>query len=82
MNELIKEMAFKSGAKLYSEPPMKSVTGISMTFDGAEQFAEMIINQCAFQIAQRTTEYYSDNYVVQDFMVDVINDIKDKFGIE
>jgi hypothetical protein len=47
MNERIKEFVFEAGAKLYSEPPMRSVTGVSMTFEQVEKFAELIIAECA-----------------------------------
>ena len=50
--------------------------------DVADEFAEVIVNQCIFEVVQRSAKYYSDNFIVQDFTVDVVNDIKDRFGIE
>lgn len=47
MTERIRELTFQAGAKLYSEPPMREVTGVSMSFESVEKFAELIIRECA-----------------------------------
>lgn len=47
MNERIRELTFKAGAKLYSEPPKRQVTGVSMSFESVEKFAELIVRKCA-----------------------------------
>lgn len=41
------DLVFRAGGKLYSEPPMRQVTGIVMTFDQIQTFAEMIVRECA-----------------------------------
>lgn len=46
MSEQIKELVFKAGAKLYSEPPMRQVTGVSMSFESVEKFIELIVREC------------------------------------
>lgn len=47
MNERIRELTFKAGAKLHSEPPMRQVTGVYMSFESVEKLTELIVRECA-----------------------------------
>jgi hypothetical protein len=40
-------LAVENGAKLYTEPPMRAVTGVSMSFEQLHTFAELIVRECA-----------------------------------
>lgn len=43
MNEqTIIDLTFKAGAKLYSKPPMRQVTGVVMSFESVQTFAKLI----------------------------------------
>lgn len=46
MNKIIKDKLKKVGAKSYSESPMRAVTGVSMSFEQVERFAELIVMEC------------------------------------
>ena len=50
MNERIRELTFQAGAKLYSEPLMREVTGVSMSFESVEKFAQLIVRECAKEL--------------------------------
>lgn len=39
-------LAVENGAKLYTEPPMRAVTGASMSFEQLQTFAELIVKEC------------------------------------
>lgn len=47
MNERIKKLVWKAGAKFYSEPPKRRVTGVSMSFESVDKYTELIIQECA-----------------------------------
>ena len=43
MNEqTIIDLTFKAGAKLYSKPPTRQVTGVVMSFESVQTFAKLI----------------------------------------
>lgn len=46
MNKQPLDMARAVGAKLHSEPPMRKVTGVSMTFEELDQFAKLVVREC------------------------------------
>ena len=50
MNDKIKSLIWKAGSKYYSEPPRRQVTGVTMTFEEIEKFAELIIKDCIHEI--------------------------------
>lgn len=53
MNERIRDLTFKAGAKLYSEPSTRAVTGVTMSFESVEKFAELIVRECADVLDKR-----------------------------
>lgn len=46
------ELFWKAGATLYTEPPMRQVTGVKMSFESAEKLVELIVRECA-EVARR-----------------------------
>ena len=72
MNERIRELAEQAGAKSFSEPPMRAVTGYSMSFEQMEKFAELIIQECielskqelAFNAFERMLNKYKEHFGV------------------
>ena len=56
MNERIRDLTFKAGAKLYSEPPTRAVTGVTMSFESVEKFAELIVRECDQYVAKHWDE--------------------------
>jgi hypothetical protein len=77
MNERIRELTFKAGAKLYSEPPTRAVTGVTMSFESVEKFAELIVQECCKVV--RDEIQYQDSYDMAD---GVIDGVKNYFGVE
>lgn len=53
MNKQIQELFWKAfwnagpGATLYTEPPMRQVTGVKMSFESADKLVELIVRECA-----------------------------------
>ena len=89
MNEsIIRELAFKAGAKLYMEPPSQEVTGVSMSVESVRRFAELIVREC-IQIIDDSTPVYSPNDLQEDYCQGKLNgyqsallEIKQHFGIK
>jgi hypothetical protein len=47
MNPVVQKIIDQVGIKPYSEPPMRAVTGYSMTFEQMEKFVQLIVDECA-----------------------------------
>lgn len=77
MNDRIKSLAWKSanGMLSYDAEGDWRLNGKEV-----ERFAEMIVNQCIFELMYESTK--QSNIMIQDFSVDVVNRIRQHFGVE
>jgi hypothetical protein len=73
--ERIRELTFKAGAKLYSEPLMREVTGVSMSFESVDQLGELIVQECAEFARQHNLEKADRSYMIHRAM-------KEHFGVK
>ena len=88
MTERIRELTFKAGAKLYSVPPSRQITGVTMSFESVEKFAELIIRDCVEKI--ETYQIPVGNSAVGEMACELTytslkelrDDIKHHFGIK
>ena len=81
MNERIKELTFKAGAKLYSEPPMRQVTGVSMSFESVEKFAHLIVQECANLLVKEAKSSHDEGSETYDTLIRESNWMKRYFGV-
>lgn len=78
MNEsIIRELAFKAGAKLYMEPPSQEVTGVSMSVESVRRFAELIVRECLDQLLVSDPKEDFDKGIIWSR-----EQIKDHFGVK
>lgn len=68
MNEKIKELMIESG---FAAPELAG---------RANKLVDRLIRQCIFELVHEST--LQSNKEVQDFTVNVVNRIKERFGIE
>ena len=73
MNERIKQLAKQAG---FSTELSEAMTTRHNTASGLEKFAELIVRQCINKI-----ENEAEQYVEPAWAVELVNDLKETFGI-
>ena len=74
MNERIKQLAKQAG---FSTELSEAMTTRHNTASGLEKFAELIVRQCINKI-----ENEAEQYAAPTWAFEIVNDIKETFGVE
>ena len=76
MNERIKRLATLAGGEFY-EGFLGSPNSIKFTEDELQKFAELIVERCLSMIENEAAQYAEPVWAVE-----LVNDIKEHFGVE